>query len=430
MKKTIISSIVLIIMFFPFLLINKTSEFNRFSEENIIETILTYNFANEQIDSNFLKWVQTKYGNETLKKLKIYLENNDYDETIWHEITGNSILVLTEMYNGKYENSKNVKIIEGNKEEVTISFIGDVSLADNFEIMPYYDLRKQGIVGILSEDLVNILNNADLLIANNEFTISDRGTPMKNKIYTFRANPTRTAIYNEMGVDLVTLANNHVYDFGYDAFMDTLETLNYYKIPYIGAGKNIEEAREPYYIIINGYKIGFVNATRAEKYILTPEAKENSPGVFRTYDPTMFLETIKKTKENSDYVVALIHWGKEDSHYLEAVQKETGKLYIDSGADVLIGTHAHVLQGIEFYNEKPIVYNIGDFIFNRETKPTGIFNMKLSNDGNLSYSFTPCMQHNFKTTLLYDEKKQEVLNSMQDWSINALFDNDGNITES
>lgn len=430
MKKITIPLLILIIIILTFLLLNETKQPQQEIKENIIETILTYNLDNEQIDENFLNWVEGKFGNKTLEKIKISLENNTYDKTTWHEITGNSLLVLTEMYNNKYENTKNVKIIEGNKDEVTISFIGDVSLADNWEIIPYYDARKQGIYGILSEDLVNIMNNSDLLIANNEFTISNRGTQMANKIYTFRASPNRVSIYNEMGVDLVTLANNHVYDFGYDAFMDTLTTLEEYNMPYIGAGRNIEEAKEPYYFIINGYKIGFVNATRAEKYILTPEAKEDSPGVFRTYDPTMFLETIKETKENSDYVIALIHWGKEDSHYLEDVQKETGKLYIENGADVLIGTHAHVLQGIEFYNGKPIVYNIGDFIFNRETKETGIFNITLANDGKLSYSFTPCKQHNFKTTLLYNEEKQEVLNNMQKWSINALFDSNGNITES
>jgi len=428
MKKIIIPLIIVIIII-PLLLLNKTKE-EPVIEENLIETILTYNLENEEIDLDFLSWIETKYGKETLKKLKTNLENNTYDKNTWHEITGNSFLVLTEMYNNKYENAKNVKIIEGNKDEVTISFIGDVSLADNWEIIPYYDSRNQGVFGILSEELVNIMNSSDLLIANNEFTISDRGTQMANKIYTFRASPSRLNIYNEMGVDLVTLANNHVYDFGYDAFMDTLTTLEQHNMPYIGAGRNIEEAREPYYFIINGYKIGFVNATRAKKYILTPEAKKDSPGVLITYDPTMFLETIKKTKENSDYVVALIHWGKEDSHYLENVQKETGKLYIENGADVLIGTHAHVLQGIEFYNGKPIVYNIGDFIFNRETKETGIFNMKLSNEGTFSYSFTPCKQHNFKTTLLYNEEKQEVLNNMQEWSINALFDSNGNITES
>ena len=90
-------------------------------------------------------------------------------------------------------------------------------------------------------------------------------------------------------------------------------------------GYNIEEAMKPYYFIINGYKIAFVNATRAEKNIMTPEATETEGGVFRCYDPTNFSNVIKETKKNSDYVVALIHYGREDSHNLEDVQVESSK---------------------------------------------------------------------------------------------------------
>ena len=400
------------------------------TRDDILKDLLVYDFYSDLIDKDFLNWVASKYGDDVLYKINDKLKSNTYSLSSWHEVTGYSLLVLTELYNDIYSSQDNVKIIEGNKDKVTIGFVGDVSLADNWEIMPYYDSRGSNIYGILSSPVVDIMNSADLMIANNEFTISDRGEKMPNKIYTFRASPKRVSIYNEMGVDLVTLANNHVYDFGYDAFMDTLTTLKEYNMPYIGAGRNISEAIKPYYFIINGYKIGFVNATRAEKYILTPEATESSPGVFRTYDPTLFMETIKKTKENSDFVVALIHWGKEDSHYLEDVQKETSKLYIDSGADVIVGTHAHVLQGIEFYNNKPIVYNIGDFIFNRESKETGIFNIILSNDGKLEYSFIPCKQDNFKTSLLYDEEREKVLKNMEEWSVNATFDENGYIKES
>ena len=252
---------------------------------------------------------------------------------------------------------------------------------------------------------------------------------MPGKAYTFRASPKRIPIYEEMGVDLLTLANNHVYDFGKTAFNDMIDSLNEYNIPYIGAGKNIDEAKKPYYFIINGYKISFVNATRAEKLILTPEATNTTSGVFRCYDPTAFINLIKEEKEKSDYVIALIHWGREDSHYLEQVQIDTSKQYIDAGADAIIGSHAHVLQGIEFYKNKPIIYNLGDFIFNSESKETGIFQIKLLNNGNMDYKFIPAYQSNEYTKILYDDKKQQVINNMNLWSINAIIDNDGNIKE-
>lgn len=251
---------------------------------------------------------------------------------------------------------------------------------------------------------------------------------MPGKYYTFRASPKRLPIYNEMGVDLVTLANNHVYDFGKTAFYDMINSLNEYKIPYIGAGKNINEAKQPYYFIVNGYKFAFVNATRAEKIILTPEATDTEGGVFRCYDPTAFINVIKEVKKESDYVIALIHWGREDSHELENVQIETSKLYIDAGADVIVGSHAHVLQGVEFYNNKLIVYNLGDFIFNNETKDTGIFQMKINNNGSLEYYFIPAYESGEYTKLLTDSEKERVIKNMNSWSRNATIDNTGKIT--
>lgn len=382
----------------------------------------------EKINEDFLTWIYQNYKIDSLKKINTYLDNNQYNETMWHNVTGNSYTVLNDLYQKAYDDMDNIKIIDKTKEN-TISFVGDVSLADNWYIMPKYDERNKGIYGILSEDTVKVMTDTDIMVINSEFTISDRGEKMPNKYYTFRASPKRIPIYNEMGADLLTLANNHVYDFGKDAFYDMLDSLNEYKIPYIGAGKNIDEAKKPYYFVLNGYKIAFINATRAEKYILTPEATENDGGVFRCYDPEPLKELISEVKKGSDYVITLIHWGKEDSHELEQVQIDTSKIYIDAGADVIVGTHAHVLQGIDYYNHKPIIYNLGDFIFNDETKDTGIFQIKLNDDGKMDYYFIPAKEENEYTKLLYDDEKQRVINNMNSWSGNASINKEGKITE-
>lgn len=382
----------------------------------------------ENINTDFLTWIYQNYKIDSLKKIDTYLDNNQYNETMWHNVTGNSYTVLNDLYQKTYDDMNNIKIIDKSKEN-TISFVGDVSLADNWYIMPKYDERNKGIYGILSEDTVKVMTDTDIMVINSEFTISDRGEKMPNKYYTFRASPKRIPIYNEMGADLLTLANNHVYDFGKDAFYDMLDSLNEYKIPYIGAGKNIDEAKKPYYFVLNGYKIAFINATRAEKYILTPEATENDGGVFRCYDPEPLKELISEVKKGSDYVITLIHWGKEDSHELEQVQIDTSKIYIDAGADVIVGTHAHVLQGIDYYNHKPIIYNLGDFIFNDETKDTGIFQIKVNDNGNMDYYFIPAKEENEYTKLLYDDEKQRVINNMNSWSGNATINKEGKITE-
>ena len=404
-----------------------TTKDNQNTTKQLIKEII--NQTSEDTTEEFLYWIKDNYGEKTLKKLKKEITETSYDKKIWHKITGDSYIVLNDLYNKKYDNMNNIKKIEKKDQVTTVSFVGDVSLADNWYIMPKYDERKKGIFGILSESTVDVMKKSDIMVANSEFTISDRGEKMPGKYYTFRASPSRIPIYEEMGVDLLTLANNHVYDFGKTAFEDMIDSLNEYKIPYIGAGKNIQEAKKPYYFILNGYKIAFVNATRAEKLILTPEATETEGGVFRCYDPTAFTNTIKEAKTESDYVIALIHWGKEDSHQLETVQKETSKIYIDAGADMIVGSHAHVLQGIEFYNSKPIIYNLGDFIFNNETKDTGIFKIELNDNGSMEYYFIPALESNEYTKILDGNEKQRVINEMNSWSINAQIDETGKITE-
>ena len=391
------------------------------SKEEIISTLVSYDSS---FDVEFVSYIYDEYGYQSLLDIISYIESEQYDNSVWHKVTGNSFYVLQDYYNNMYENADNVRIVDtvGN---VKLSFVGDISLADDWEIIPYYDSREQGVFGILGEEVIDIMKDADIMVANNEFTVSNRGSKLPNKYYSFRAKPERLAIYEEMGVDIVSIANNHVYDYGEDAFFDMLGYLKEYDIPYVGGGKDREEATNPYYFIANGYKIAFIGATRAEKYILTPEATDNSSGVFRAYDPTLLLETISEVKKTSDYVIVLIHWGREDSHVLEDVQIETGKKYIDAGADLLIGSHAHVLQGMEFYNDKLIAHNLGDFIFNRETKDTGILTVIISDEGDMSYEFIPCYQSNFKTTLLEGDDKLRVINDMRDYSINTTFDDDG-----
>lgn len=319
----------------------------------------------------------------------------------------------------------NVKVLDS-KDVSTISFVGDVSLADNWFIMPYYDSRG-GINGVLGSKMLDIMKSSDIMIANSEFTVSNRGTALPNKMYTFRAKKERLSIYDEMGVDMVTLANNHVYDYGLDAFNDMLDAFNEYKIPHIGAGHNIEEAKRPYYFIINGYKIAFVSASRAEKNIMTPGASNDSGGVFRCYDPTDMINLIKELRGSCDYVIPIIHFGRENSHELEEEQVSSAHAYIDAGADMVVGHHAHTLQGVEIYNDKPIIYNLGNFLFNNEAIDTALFKVNLNKDGSMEYYIVPALQKDSKTEVLEGDDKLRVINDINSWSINASLDEFGQI---
>lgn len=339
------------------------------------------------------------------------------------ELAERELLELME----KYKGVENVKVISGAKDRATLSFTGDISLADNWFIAPVYDERG-GINGILGDTMLETMRGSDFLAVNSEFTVSNRGTALARKMYTFRAKPERLKIYDEMGVNLATLANNHVYDYGLEAFLDMLDAFEDYGIPHIGAGRNFAEASRPFYFIIGGYKFAFLAGTRAEKNVMTPAATADAAGTFWCYDPADMIEAIKAAKKEADFVIPIIHFGREDSHALETAQVESAHAYIDAGADVVVGHHAHVLQGVEMYAGKPIIYNLGNFLFNNVETDTALFQIVMGRDGAMEFYILPALQRDSQTVLLEDgAKKQQIIDDINSWSVNARVDATGKI---
>ena len=240
--------------------------------------------------------------------------------------------------------------------DFTLCFGGDVSLDENAVTTAQLDASEGDISKCISPELIEIMQEADIMCLNNEFTFSNNGAPMNGKMYTFRAKPERVSVLQDMGVDIVQLSNNHVYDYGKQALLDTFDTLEGAGIDYFGAGHNLEEAMQPVYYTLDDKVVAFVGASRAEKYKMTPQATETEPGILRCYDTELFLQAIAEADENADFVIAVVHWGTEYSYDLEEVQLTTGKEYLDAGADVIIGGHSHCLQGMEYYHGKPIIY--------------------------------------------------------------------------
>ncbi len=320
-----------------------------------------------------------------------------------------------------------------NPYDFTICFAGDVNLDDERELMQFYDSRENGLSDCISEELLAHMNEVDIMCLNNEFTYSLRGEPLEGKRYTFRANPERVAILQEMGVDIVKLANNHAYDYGSESLTDTLDTLAGAGIAYMGAGHNLEEAMEPVYVELDGKTVAFVAASRAETNFKTPQATEEEPGILLCYDTTLFLETIKEADANADFVIAYVHWGTEYSYELEDVQLTTGKEYLDAGADAVIGAHAHYIQGMEYYDGKPIVYGLGNYWFNDKERDTMLVDLHFSGDddgGQLEVKVIPAKQADFCTTDVPDAEEQErIFSFLEDISVNIEIDEEGMVTE-
>lgn len=317
--------------------------------------------------------------------------------------------------------------------DFTICFAGDISLDENAGTTKRLDASPNGIYDCIDPILISRMQSADLMCLNNEFTYSLQGTPLSGKTYTFRANPSRVSILKELGVDLVTLANNHVYDYGKDALLDTFSTLSDAEIPYFGAGHNLEEAKKPYYIEKNGKTIAFIGASRAEKNKLTPQATEDSPGILRCYDTSLVLEAIREADAIADYVIVFVHWGTEYSDILEDVQITDGHDFIDAGADAVIGAHSHCLQGFEFYKHVPIVYSLGNYWFNGRTLDSMLVELHFSGDSlnsKLEVSIIPALQKDFAVSYVSDAIDQRKLyDYLESVSVHVSIDQNGFLLE-
>lgn len=330
-----------------------------------------------------------------------------------------------------YASSDRITIISEAKKQsdtLTLSFAGDMNLDENWCTTLTLNQQTNGIYDCIAPELIAHMQQADIFMPNNEFTYSERGKKLPNKAWTFRAHPSRVHIMKELGVDIVLLANNHCYDYGPDALYDTLTTLENAGIAYVGAGRNINEAIEPYYFQYDDLIIGYIAASQAEKYKMTPQATDTTPGILRCYDPSLYLEVIRQTAKVADIVIANIHWGTEGSHKVEQYQRDLAYAMIDAGADAIIGSHPHVLQGIEYYQGKPIMYSLGNFWFNAKTMYTCLYELEVDTTTKSIHSvrFIPAMQEHCKTQYPTDYATQrKIYDFEQSISTNIVIDDNG-----
>ena len=306
------------------------------------------------------------------------------------------------------------------QQDVTVVFSGDILLSSY--VLNNYE--KSGINGILSEELQSEMQNADITMVNEEFPFSNRGTQAQDKQFTFRVDPGYVKILQEMGIDVVTVANNHALDYGTDALSDTFQTLDNAGIAYVGAGDNLERASQPYVIKAGGKTFGFLAASR-----VIPEVSWNidnrQPGMLCTYDSAELCNAIQKAKETCDYVVVYVHWGIERENTPQDYQRQLGKAYIDAGADMVIGAHPHVLQGIEYYNGKPIVYSLGNYIFNQEINSTVLLKTTITPENETTLQLIPAYASGAKTQKMQGEDGAQLYQFMEGISYGVSISKDG-----
>lgn len=314
-------------------------------------------------------------------------------------------------------------------DSLTFAFAGDILLDNNYAPMVRLKQRGSDMAACFSEDLWEEMHSADIFMVNNEFTYSDRGEPTAEKQFTFRAGTGAVSYLKDMGVDIVSLANNHAYDYGEISLIDTLDTLEAAGISYVGAGRNLEEASAWATYRAGSKSVALIGATQIERQD-TPDtrgATDTAPGVFRCWNPKKLYETIAEAKEVCDYVIVFIHWGTENAEELDWAQRDQAAGIVEAGADLIIGNHPHCLQEIGYVQEVPIIYSLGNYWFNSKTLDTCLVKVKLTEKGLESLQLLPAIQQDCKTQLLTGSEKNRVITYLNSISKTAMLDEDGYI---
>ena len=309
-------------------------------------------------------------------------------------------------------------------EPVTLLFTGDVLLSDY--VLNNYN--SSGIDGVLSPELLKELQNADIAVINNEFPFSTRGTQAPDKQFTFRVDPKYVSVLLDMGVDIAGIANNHVLDYGPDALQDTFDTLDAAGIDYMGAGTDLPRASALITKKAGGKTFGFLAASRVIP-VVSWDVQNSSPGVFTTYDPSRLVAAIEAAKDSCDYLAVFVHWGIEREEYPQDYQVAMAKQYIDAGADLVIGSHPHVLQGITYYKDKPICYSLGNFIFNREIPKTAAVKVTVDGEKEPVIQLLAATAGNARTVACEGSQKTDIYDYLESISSGISIDEDGVVSQ-
>lgn len=289
-------------------------------------------------------------------------------------------------------------LVSQNPAEARVSFcaVGDILLDRGIR-----KKIKQNSVDYPFENVGEFLNGFDLAFCNLECPVSARGAST-GKIYCFRADTNFFTGIKNAGFNIFSLANNHTIDWGRKACMDTKEIIEKHNLYAVGAGKDQKEARKPVIIRMNGLRFAlFAYVGLPLKGLIWPETK---PGPAQATIEEIIAE-IKKIREQVDFVVVSLHWGLEYQHKPMANQSEWAHKIIDAGADLVIGHHPHVLQSIEVYKNRFILYSLGYFVFDQHKlyqRQTGIFSCIFKKGKIDSLSFYPVLLENFRPGFVKD----------------------------
>lgn len=247
------------------------------------------------------------------------------------------------------------------KDAVKIFITGDFCPVPRVEAM-----SLRGAHDGIFNDVLPFIKEADLAVTNLECPLVSGGRALSKLGPSLKAPLETVQSLTAAGFDLVTLANNHIMDFGERGLASTMAVLAKNGIDFLGAGKDFQQARGIYYKDVKGQQLAFLNFAENE-FSTTQGSKAGANPV----NPVTNFYDIREAKDNADTVFVIVHGGLEHYPLPSPGVKDRYRFFVDAGADVVVGHHTHCVSGYELYNDAPIVYSLGNFVFDHPTKRTG-----------------------------------------------------------
>ena len=219
---------------------------------------------------------------------------------------------------------------------------------------------------IFPNNLVDTIKSADYSLVNFESPVIEKNyKPITKCGSNLGCTPDAVSAIKYAGFKAVTMANNHILDYGTDGLYKSIECCRNTGLDVVGVGKNLQEAEQPHYVEISGRKLAVINCCEHEFSIATDTVGGANP-----LNPIRQYYCIHEAKKNSDYVLVIVHGGHEYHQLPSPRMQETYRFFVDAGADVIVNHHQHCYSGYEIYNGKPIFYGLGNFGFDWEAIPT------------------------------------------------------------
>lgn len=250
----------------------------------------------------------------------------------------------------------------GSGQPVTFAFGGDVAFESaNAERLAADPSSVMSLVA-------PALSEAELAVVNLETAVTEGGTAAP-KQFTFRAPPSAWSALDAAGVDVVSMANNHGLDFGVEGLEDSLDTAAAAGMPVVGIGRSEDEAFAPWRTTVNGQRIAVIGATQVLDDPLIEEwtATGDRPGLASAKRVDRLVEEVQRARVDADTVVVFLHWGVEQQDCPSGDQETLAATLVQAGADVVVGSHAHRVQGAGRLGEAFVAYGLGNFTFMERT---------------------------------------------------------------